>query len=68
MKILFLGTSNLLHPWYDDVLEVAEGRWPIPLFDRSQPVAPQFEGLDVVIDQGGNHGTHELIDAACRLE
>ena len=64
MKVLFLGTSNLLHPWYDDVLKVAAGRWPIPLFDRSQPVAPQFEGLDVVIDQGGNHGTHELIDAA----
>ena len=67
MKILFLGTSNLLHPWYDDVLEVAADRWPIPLFDRSQPVAPQFEGLDVVIDQGGNHGTHELIDAACEV-
>ncbi len=67
MKVLFLGTSNLLHPWYDDVLKVAAGRWPIPLFDRSQPVAPQFEGLDVVIDQGGNHGTHELIDAASEV-
>jgi phosphoglycerate dehydrogenase-like enzyme len=67
VKILFLGTSNLLHPWYDDVLEVAAARWPIPLFDHSQPVAPQFEGLDVVIDQGGNHGTHELIDAACAV-
>jgi len=67
VKILFLGTSNLLHPWYDDVLEVAADRWPIPLFDRGQPVAPQFEGLDVVIDQGGNHGTHELIDAACEV-
>jgi phosphoglycerate dehydrogenase-like enzyme len=66
VKILFLGTNNLLHPWYDDVLEVAAGRWPIPLFDRSQPVAAQFEGLDVVIDQGGNHGTHELIDAASK--
>jgi D-3-phosphoglycerate dehydrogenase len=66
VKVLFLGTSNLLQPWYGDVLKVAAGRWPIPLFDRSQPVAPQFEGLDVVIDQGGNHGTHELIDAACK--
>jgi len=67
VKVLFLGTSNLLHPWYDDVLEVAADRWPIPLFDRSRPVAPQFEGLDAVIDQGGNHGTHELIDAACEV-
>ena len=67
MKVLFLGTSNLLQPWYGDVLTVAAGRWPIPLFDRSKPVAPQFEGLDVVIDQGGNHGTHELIDAACEV-
>jgi len=67
VKVLFLGTSNLLQPWYDDVLKVAAGRWPIPLFDRSKPVATQFEGLDVVIDQGGNHGTHELIDAACEV-
>jgi len=64
VKVLFLGTSNLLQPWYDDVLKEAAGRWPIPLFDRSQPMAPQFEGLDVVIDQGGNHGTCELIDTA----
>ncbi len=64
MKVLFLGISNLLHPWYDDVLKMAAGRWSIPLFDRSKPVAPQFQDVDVVIDQGGIHGTHELIDAA----
>lgn len=66
MKVLFLGTSNLLHPWYDDVVDLAGGRWPIALFDASAPLAPQLQEVRVVIDQGGIHGTRELIDAACQ--
>ena len=63
MNVLFLGISERLHPWYDDVVKVAAGRWPIPLFDPSKPIAPQFQEADVVIDQGGINGTPELIDA-----
>ncbi len=64
MKVLFLGTPTMLHPWYDDVLEIAAGRWPIQLFDPGKPLAEQLEGVSVVVDQGGMHGTRELISAS----
>jgi phosphoglycerate dehydrogenase-like enzyme len=63
MKVLFLGTSSMLHPWYEDVLEEIKGRWPVHLHDPSKPIDDQFKGVDVVIDQGGAHGTRALIDA-----
>ena len=64
MKVLFLGTPTMLHPWYDDVLEIAAGRWPIQLFDPGKSLAEQLEGVSVVVDQGGMHGTRELISAS----
>jgi phosphoglycerate dehydrogenase-like enzyme len=64
VKVLFLGTPTMLHPWYDDVLEIAAGRWPIQLFDPGKPLAEQLEGVSVVVDQGGMHGTRELISAS----
>jgi phosphoglycerate dehydrogenase-like enzyme len=64
VKVLFLGTPTMLHPWYDDVLEIAAGRWPIQLFDSGKSHIEQLEGVDVVVDQGGMHGTRELINAS----
>jgi phosphoglycerate dehydrogenase-like enzyme len=64
VKVLFLGTPTMLHPWYDDVLEIAAGRWPIQLFDPGKRLAEQLEGVSVVVDQGGMHGTRELISAS----
>jgi phosphoglycerate dehydrogenase-like enzyme len=64
VKVLFLGTPTMLHPWYDDVVELAAGRWPIQLFDSGKSPIEQLDGVDVVVDQGGMHGTRELIDAS----
>lgn len=64
MKILFLGTRDRLDPWYSDVLQKTEGRWNIELFDVNKPLADQFRGAAVVVDQGGGHGTRERIDMA----
>ena len=62
MKVLFLGIPNQLHPWYDDVLKAIGGRWPIELYDPSKSKTEQFKGIDVVVDQGGQHGKREMID------
>jgi D-3-phosphoglycerate dehydrogenase len=34
------------------------------IFDQSLPLVPQFDGVDVVIDEGGSVGTREMADAA----
>ena len=63
MKVLFIGFSDVVHPWYDDFLEAIAGKHTVELYDPSSPIAPQFRGAEVVVDQGG-WGTHEMIDAA----
>jgi len=64
VKILFLGSSHNLNPWYSDVIDKAAGRWTIELFDRGGNVESQFQGVEVVVDQGGIQGTRTLIDVA----
>jgi len=64
MKVLFLGTEGMLRPWYEDVIRLAGDRWPIQLFDPGRPMAQQLQGVSVVVDQGGIHGTRELIETS----
>ena len=63
MKVLFIGFSDLVHPWYDDFLEGTRGEHTVVLYDPNSPMAPQFRDAEVVVDQGG-WGTHEMIDTA----
>ncbi len=63
MKVLFIGFSDVVHPWYDDFLEGIGGKHEVELYDPNSPMAPQFRNAEVVVDQGG-WGTHEMIDAA----
>jgi phosphoglycerate dehydrogenase-like enzyme len=64
MNILFLGVERSLSPWYDDFLQAINERHPVALFDSTQPVTKQFQGIDVVVAQSTSFGTHKLIDAA----
>lgn len=64
MKVLYLNVPGMLQPWYDDLrTAVGEGH-AVCLYDPSKPMAGQFEGVSVVVDQGGSVGTRALIDAA----
>jgi phosphoglycerate dehydrogenase-like enzyme len=66
LKILALPhkVKELFHPWIDDIIEAIGDRHDLALLDEKQPLAPQFEGVEVVIDHGGGVGTHEMMDAA----
>jgi D-3-phosphoglycerate dehydrogenase len=66
MKILYLGQSSILHPWYDDCVSALEGRHRICLYDPAQSMAQQFEEIDVVVDHGGSVGTREMMNAAAQ--
>jgi phosphoglycerate dehydrogenase-like enzyme len=63
MRVLFIGFKDLVHPWYDDFLEALGSAHSVKLYNPTSPLAPQFQGVDVVVDQGG-WGTREMIDAA----
>ena len=63
LNVLLL-TGKGSSPWSDDVISAIGDRHTLKELDRSQPLAPQFGGMDVVIDLGGSQGTPEMMDAA----
>jgi phosphoglycerate dehydrogenase-like enzyme len=69
MKILFLKhPPENRDPWARDLIEAIGGRYEVIEFDENAPLAPQFRGIDVVIDQGGTHGTRAMADECGSLK
>ena len=65
LKVLFLPPPPHRDRQYtEDVLMAVKGKHDISVFDYQGPLAPQFEGVDIVIDEGGSHGTREMMDVA----
>ncbi len=64
MKVLYLSVEDMLQPCYDDFRTAVDERHEVCLYDPAKPMAEQFEGAEVVVDQGGSVGTRALIDAA----
>lgn len=67
LNVLFLPHPlgrSMFKPWGEDVVAAIGPRHNLRILDYSQPLAPQFEGVGVVIDQGGSAGTREMADIA----
>lgn len=67
LTVLYLPIPNkpsLFKPWGEDVIAALGDRHDVRVLDHSRPIAPQFAGVDVVIDHGGSVGTREMLDAA----
>ena len=67
LTVLFLPHPlgpSMLKPARDDVGAAIGDRHNLHILNYEQPIAPQFQGVDVVIDHGGSAGTREMADAA----
>lgn len=67
LNVLFLPHPlgpSMFKPWGEDVVAAVGDSHNLRILDYSQPLAPQFEGVEVVIDQGGSAGTREMADIA----
>ena len=67
LTVLFLPHPlgpSMLKPAKEDVVAAIGDRHDLRILDYDQPIAPQFDGVDVVIDHGGSAGTREMADAA----
>jgi phosphoglycerate dehydrogenase-like enzyme len=67
LKVLFLPHpihTYLFKPWGEDVVAAIGDRHDLRILDHGRPLAPQFEGVEVVIDHGGSVGTREMLAAA----
>lgn len=67
LSLLFLPhpRGNAMYsPWVEDVFAAIGDRHDLRLLDFDRPIAPQFAGVDVVIDHGGERGNRAMADAA----
>ena len=67
LTVLFLPHPlgpSMFKPSGEDVVAAIGDRHDLRILDYDQPIAPQFDGVDVVIDHGGSAGTREMADAA----
>ncbi len=69
LNVILLPLHRTYSPWCEDIKAAIGDRHNLKELDDDLPLAPQFAGMDVVIDQGGSRGTREMMDAAtdCRL-
>ena len=67
LNVLFLPhplKASMFKPWGEDVVKTVGRRHNIQVLDYNQPLPPQFEGIDAVIDHGGSAGTRAMVDLA----
>ena len=64
LKVLYLPDESTHAFWLDNLVEQMGDRHDLSILDQDQPLAPQFQGIDVVLDFGGSVGTREMMDAA----
>ena len=67
LNVLFLPHPlgpSMFKPSGEDVVAAISDRHDMHILDYDQPIAPQFDRIDVVIDHGGSAGTREMADAA----
>jgi D-3-phosphoglycerate dehydrogenase len=67
LRVLYLPKADptiAFAPNGTDVAAAIGSRHDLRIFDHAQPLAAQFEGVDVVIDLGGSVGTREMLQAA----
>jgi phosphoglycerate dehydrogenase-like enzyme len=50
--------------WQASVVAAIGDRHDLAVYDENLPLAPQFEGVEAVLDEGGSIGTREMYDAA----
>ena len=65
VKVLFLPTrTELKEPWEGDVTKAVGPQHDLTIFDYDAPMAPQFEGVEVVIEFSGHLVSRKMADAA----
>src|SRR3954469_18429251 len=60
-EVLYIVQRGNEEPWLTDFRLAAAGRLDVRLLHHAAPLEPQFDGVEVVVDQGG-HATVEMID------
>ncbi len=63
LNVLYLPMKVLDGQWGEEVIKAVSENHNLAVLNDG-PIAPQFGGIDVVIDHGGSVSTREMMDAA----
>jgi phosphoglycerate dehydrogenase-like enzyme len=61
---MFLPLAGVPEMFGNEVVKAVGKNHHIVVFDHDQEIAPQFEGVEVIVDLGGSVGTREMLHAA----
>ena len=64
LNVMFLPLAGVPEMFGNEVVKAVGKNHHIVVFDRDQEIAPQFEGVEVIVDLGGSVGTREMLHAA----
>jgi phosphoglycerate dehydrogenase-like enzyme len=62
--VLYLPQEGVDPVWQREIEAAVRPRHDLSIYDRGRPLEPQFQGMEVVIDNGGSVGTRPMFDAA----
>jgi phosphoglycerate dehydrogenase-like enzyme len=64
LRVLYLPQLHIDALWQDEVVAAVSPRHDLAIYDHTKPLAPQFAGVEAVLDTGGSVGTRPMYDAA----
>ena len=64
LKVLYLPLPAVDPFWQDEIVKAVSPRHDLVIYDPGTPLAPQFRGVEAVLDHGGSVGTREMYQAA----
>lgn len=64
LNVLYLPQPDIDPTWQQEVVKAVGPRHHLAIYDRDQPLARQFEGVEAVLDTGGSVGTRPMYEAA----
>ena len=64
LNVLYLRLPEADPLWQDEIIKAVSPRHNLAIYDPGKPLAPQFQGVEAVLDVGGSVGTREMYQAA----
>ena len=64
VKVLYLPQEGVDPLWDQLVVEMVRGRHDLTVFDKTKPLSPQFENVEVVIEMGGFASARDIPDTS----
>ncbi len=64
VRTILIADEPTYIPWCQDIVDIVGKDHDLTVLDETQPLEDQFEGVEVVVEQGGRNGTPEMVELA----